>query len=112
MRPVSLPCAARRVLGEFSPRAKRIASAMFDFPLPFGPVTTVRPCSKLIVTILAPNDLNPLTSSLRTNPINSDSPDTESIEYKRYKRNGDQKEGIIASSSRSEVLGRTSQRPT
>ena len=65
MRPVSRPCAALRTLGEFSPSAKRMASAMFDLPLPLGPVTTFRPCSNVIVSGRGPKDLKPFTSSLR-----------------------------------------------
>ena len=48
---------------DLGPRTKPIASPQFDFPLPFGPVMAVKPCSKGIV-VLPPNDLKFSTSIL------------------------------------------------
>jgi len=65
MSPVSFPVPALSCLGEFSPIANMMASAMLDFPLPLGPVITVNPLSKLMMTARGPEDLKPRISSLR-----------------------------------------------
>ena len=54
IRSVSLP--ARTALELFGPRTKRMASVMFDFPEPFGPVTAVYPSISGTVS-LPPKDL-------------------------------------------------------
>jgi hypothetical protein len=43
---------------DFSPKTHLIASMMFDFPEPFGPITPVTGFVKLI-SVLVPNDLKP-----------------------------------------------------
>ena len=54
MRSVSFP--ARTALELLGPRTKRIASVMFDFPDPLGPVTAVYPSISGTV-IFPPKDL-------------------------------------------------------
>ena len=54
MRSVSLP--ARMALELLGPRTNRIASAMLDFPEPFGPVTAMYPSMRGMV-IFPPKDL-------------------------------------------------------
>jgi hypothetical protein len=52
----------RRCFARCSPSDQRIASTMFDFPQPFGPITPVT-CSSTWITSRSANDLNPITSS-------------------------------------------------
>ena len=48
---------ALKALTLLIPRENEIASRMFDFPLPLGPVTTVNPLWNIILAFL--KDLNP-----------------------------------------------------
>ena len=52
----------RRLRMDCSPRAQRMASAMFDLPEPFGPTIAVTPVGKTNSDRLA-NDLYPCSSS-------------------------------------------------
>src|SRR3984893_5381777 len=52
----------RTELGPWAPRTQATASTMLDFPLPFGPTTTVTPGSNSRVVVSA-NDLKPLRVS-------------------------------------------------
>ena len=51
----------RRCLARCSPRHQRIASTMFDFPQPLGPITAVT-WSSMWTTSRSANDLKPLIS--------------------------------------------------
>ena len=42
------------------PRANVKASIILDFPAPLGPTIQVKPLESLRVTVLSPNDLNPV----------------------------------------------------
>jgi len=46
-----------------SPKTNRTASRILLLPLPFGPVTTINPLSKSMVTLRGPKDLKFLISS-------------------------------------------------
>src|SRR5580658_6802857 len=52
----------RTVRGPWAPSTQATASTTFDFPLPFGPTTTVTPGSRTSVDASA-NDLKPLRVS-------------------------------------------------
>ena len=54
--------APRRLLVDCSPSTQRIASEIFDFPLPFGPTIAVMPSENRMV-VLSGNDLKPCNSS-------------------------------------------------
>ena len=52
----------RTPFADVSPSTQRMASDIFDFPLPLGPTTIVAPSLKLS-TVLSGNDLKPRSSS-------------------------------------------------
>ena len=56
----------RTALGAWAPSTQPMASTTFDFPLPFGPTTTVTPGSIARVVVSA-NDLKPLSVSVFRN---------------------------------------------
>src|SRR5215475_6510325 len=54
----------RRVLADCSPKTHEIASEMFDFPQPLGPIIAAMPSPWNLSSVRSQNDLNPRICSL------------------------------------------------